>query len=46
LLVGQNGNTAGELTIGSSTTAYKELYQKCIQSAIDGELWIQYRDLD
>jgi hypothetical protein len=46
LLVGQNGNTAGELTIGSSTNAYKELYQKCIQHAIDGDLWIQYRDLD
>ncbi len=46
LLVGQNGNTASELTVGSSTTAYKGLYNKCIQSALAGELWIQYRDLD
>ena len=46
LLVGQNGCTRGNLWIESSTNAYSELYKKCIQSAIDGELWIQYRDLD
>ncbi len=46
LLVGQNGITSGELSIGSSTKGYKALYNKCIQAAIDGQLWIQYRDLD
>ena len=46
LLVGQNGNTAGELTVGSSTNAYKAFYRKTIDAAKEGNLWIVYRDLD
>ena len=46
LLVGKNGNTSGELTVGNSTGAYKELYAKVIDSAIAGNLTIEYIDGD
>lgn len=46
LLVGKNGNTSGELTVGNSTGAYKALYAKVIDSAIAGKLTIEYLDED
>ena len=46
LLVGKNGNTSGELTVGNSTGAYKALYAKVIDSAIAGNLTIEYIDED
>ena len=46
LLVGQGANTAGELTITSSTTAYKKLYQEVISAAKQGQLTIEYIDND
>ena len=46
LLVGKNGNTSGELTVGNSRGAYKELYAKVIDSAIAGNLTIEYIDGD
>lgn len=44
LLVGQNANTGGELSVGSSTNAYKALYVKVIMAAERGELTITYVD--
>lgn len=46
LLVGNNGNTSGELTVGNSTGAYKALYAKVIDAAIAGKLTIEYLDED
>ena len=46
LVVGQNAYTAGELKNGSSTNAYKEMYQKVIQSALAGVAYITYIDSD
>ena len=46
LLVGKNGNTSGELSVGNSTGAYKELYAKVIDAAINGDLTIEYLDKD
>lgn len=47
LLVGQNGCTAGgDITIGSSTTAYKALYKKVIAAAKENRLNIVYIDSD
>ncbi len=46
LLVGKNGNTSGELTVGNSTGAYKALYAKVIDAAIAGKLTIEYLDED
>lgn len=46
LLVGKNANTSGELSIGNSTTAYKQLYKKVIESAKNNDLTIQYIDSD
>lgn len=46
LLVGKNGNTSGELTVGNSTGAYKKLYAKVIDAALAGELTIEYLDED
>ena len=46
LLVGQNGNTAGELTVGSSTNAYKSFYKKVIEACKNNDLNIIYQDFD
>ncbi len=46
LLVGQNANTSGELSVGSSTRAYKKLYSKVIDAALAGDLTITYVDED
>ena len=46
LLVGCNGNTSGDLSVGNSTGAYKSLYKKTIIAAIEGKLTIEYIDQD
>lgn len=46
LLVGQGARTGDEISITSSTLAYKPLYQKVIRSAISGNLEIEYIDED
>lgn len=46
LLVGAGANTNKELTISSSRIAYEQLYKKAIQSAVNGNLTITYKDLD
>ncbi len=46
LLVGCNATTTGELTVPASRLAYVPLYSKVIQSALDGDLTIQYIDND
>ena len=46
LLVGQNANTSSEISIGSSTNAYKALYAKVIDAAWNDDLEIEYLDND
>jgi hypothetical protein len=48
LLVGQtaNNNVINKGYIAGSTLAYKQLYQKVVDSAEEGTLWIEYKDLD
>lgn len=46
LLVGMNGNTSGDLSVGNSTGAYKRLYNKVIGDASSGNLVIEYIDQD
>lgn len=46
LLVGAGANTVNELTIQSSKIAYSNLYKKVIESALAGNLKIQYVDND
>jgi len=46
LLLGKNANTTGELSVGNSTGAYRDFYQKVVNAANDGNLLIEYRDLD
>lgn len=46
LLIGTGCNASDELTVSSSTAAYKALYNKVIESALDGNLSIEYIDND
>jgi hypothetical protein len=46
LLVGQSINAKNPFFIGSSTTAYKQLYKKVISAAAEGDLTIKYIDED
>ena len=46
LLVGQSYRDFKRITIRSSTLAYKQLYKKVIQAAIDEKLYIEFKDLD
>lgn len=46
LILGQGANSAGELSVASSTYAYKSFYKKVINSAINGSLTIEYIDGD
>jgi len=46
LLVGQNSNISGELTVTSSTNAYKHFYKKVVDAAVFNELMIEYVDMD
>jgi hypothetical protein len=46
LLVGKGAMVGEEITIQNSTGAYKELYQKVIAEAQQGQLTIEYKDND
>jgi len=47
LLVGASVNTtAGDMSIGSSTIAYKRFYPKVIQATLEGSLEIEFIDSD
>lgn len=46
LLIGAGARGGEELTIQSSTTAYREFYAKVIHQALKGDLEIQYIDSD
>lgn len=47
LLVGDQAYAGkGEIKVGASTAAYKRLYQRVIESAINGVLTIEYQDND
>ena len=46
LLVGFGELFSPEIKVFNSTSAYKSLYEKVIQAALDGNLTIEYRDND
>lgn len=46
LLVGQGAMVAGEISIQSSVAAYRELYSKLIEAAVNKTLTIEYVDAD
>jgi hypothetical protein len=46
LLIGENCTAGDSLTVLSSTAAYKKFYVKVIESAVNGDLFINYVDSD
>jgi hypothetical protein len=46
LLIGGIATTTSGLGLSSSTNSYKTLYNQCIEAAIEGLLFIEYRDND
>lgn len=46
LLVGEGAVVSDDMMITGSMRAYKKLYQKVIQAALDNNLWIEFIDSD